>query len=152
MPRAPYNVLVFLYREKEPGSFEYAIFLRSDLDFWQPVAGGGEEGETPLETARRETMEETGLDLGDAIFQLQTVNSVGVHHFSDSWRWGDDVYVIPQYCFAAPVLQDEIRLSHEHKDVRWLDYAEADPILKYEDNRTALWELNQRLRGKGPRG
>jgi len=50
------------------------------------------------------------------------------------------------------VKQGEIRLSDEHTDFRWLDYGEADRLLKYEGNRTALWELNQRLLGKGPRG
>jgi len=44
-----------------------------------------------------------------------------------------------------------VHLSHEHTQVRWLTYAEAWPLLKYEGNRTALWELECRLRGEGPR-
>lgn len=152
MARAPFNVLVLLYREARAGSFEYAVFRRADQGFWQPVAGGGEDDETPVQAARRETMEETGLDLGEAFIKLQTVAPVRVTHFSESWRWGEFVYVIPQYCFAVRMRQGEITLSPEHTDYRWLGYTEADELLKYDDNRTALWELNQRLLGKGPRG
>ena len=152
MPRAPFNVLAFLYRETKTGSFEYAIFRRADSGFWQPVAGGGEDDETPAQATQRETLEETGLDLGDSFIKLQTIEPVRVTEFSESWRWGEEVYVIPQYCFAARVEQGQITLSHEHTEFRWLDYASAERLLKYDGNRTALWELNQRLLGKGPRG
>ena len=152
MTRAPFNVLVFLYRKCALGTFEYAVFQRADLGFWQPVAGGGEEDETPAQAARRELLEETGLDCGGNLFQLQTVEPIRVTEFSESRHWGEDLYVIPQYCFAVEVKQGEIRLSDEHTDFRWLGYSEADRLLKYEGNRTALWELNQRLLGKGPRG
>ena len=33
----------------------------------------------------------------------------------------------------------------------WLDYETALGLLTYDSNRTALWELNQRLLGLGPR-
>lgn len=152
MARAPFNVLVLLYREAGLGNFEYAILQRADQGFWQPVAGGGEDDETPVQAACRETLEETGLDLGDAFTKLQTVAPVRVTHFAESWRWGESVYVIPQHCFAARVVQGEITLSPEHTAYTWLGYTEAEEMLKYDDNRTALWELNQRLLGKGPRG
>ena len=50
--RQPYETLVIPYK-KENGKIKYVIFLRSDVEQWQPVCGGGEEGETLLETAKR---------------------------------------------------------------------------------------------------
>lgn len=41
--RAPYQVLVFPYHKGDEG-MEYAIFHRSDADWWQAIAGGGEVG------------------------------------------------------------------------------------------------------------
>ena len=43
--RAPYQVLIFPYYRTEKG-IEYAIFHRSDADWWQAISGGGEDGET----------------------------------------------------------------------------------------------------------
>ncbi len=52
--RQPYEVLVFPFK-KEEGRY---IFHRRRLKVWQGIAGGGEEGETILETAKREANEE----------------------------------------------------------------------------------------------
>jgi len=151
MARAPYNVLVILHRRNQEAETEFALFERADLGFWQPVTGGGEDGETPIQTAQRETREETGLNLDiNRFFQLQTIEYVRVTEFG--WRWAEDIYVIPQYCFAVEASGSEIQLSREHKRFRWLPYRQADRMLKYDGNRTALWEINQRLGGLGPRG
>lgn len=47
--RAPYQVLVFPYCVSDKG-IEYAIFHRSDADWWQAISGGGEEGEMVIES------------------------------------------------------------------------------------------------------
>lgn len=39
-------------------------------------------------------------------------------------------------------------LSSEHKEYRWVEYDEAMRLLKYDSNKTALWELNERLKMK----
>ncbi|CKI02268.1 Uncharacterised protein [Streptococcus pneumoniae] len=48
--RAPYQVLIFPYI-KTDDSIQYAIFNRSDYAYWQGIAGGGEDGEIPIEFA-----------------------------------------------------------------------------------------------------
>jgi len=75
-----------------------------------------------------------------------------VTQFKDSHLWGEGVYVIPQYCFGLLAQNEKIRLSREHTEYRWLNYSEADLLIKYEEDKTALWELNKRLKRKGPRG
>ena len=145
MSRAPFQILVHPYRMAPQGIIEYAVFQRADAGFWQGVAGGGEGDETPLQAARRETFEEIGLNLNSGWIELDTTASIPVTAFQDSFLWGEDVYVIPQYSFGVLAQGLEITLSHEHKSYRWLPYQEAYDCLKFDSGRTTLWELNERL-------
>ena len=151
MARAPFQVLVFPYRRASGSEFEYALLRRADAGYWQAVAGGCEDDETPLEAARRETCEETGLSRGLPFLPLDTVVTVPVTEFRDSYLWGDDLYVIPQYCFGVLAREEQLHLSDEHTEYRWLSYAEACSLIEYDGNKVALWELDRRLRGLGPR-
>ena len=151
MTRAPFQVLVLPYRKVGGSEFEYALFRRSDAGYWQGIAGGGEDDEVPLEAARRESLEEAGIPQDSTYLQLDTTLPNPVTAFSDSYLWGDDVYVIPQYCFGVLVERAEIVLSHEHTECRWLEYQEARRLLKWDGDRVALWELDRRVRGLGPR-
>ncbi|MFN2132795.1 MAG: methyltransferase domain-containing protein [Anaerolineae bacterium] len=146
MARAPFNVQVYLYRRTGDDAFEYALLKRADLGFWQGVTGGGEDDETPIEAARRETREETGLSPAAPFLQLDTVEPIPAYHFGHSQLWGEDVYIVPQYAFGVEVKDEQLVLSPEHTAYRWLRYAEAYRLLEFDGNRTALWELNQRLR------
>lgn len=143
--RAPFQVLVFPYRQAGDTEYEYAILRRADEGYWHVVAGGGEGVETALEAARRETYEETGLPENSSFLQLETVSSVPVTEFKDSHLWRDDLYVIPQYFFGVLAGERQIVLSHEHTEYRWARYTEAHRLLKYDDNKTALWELDRKL-------
>ena len=151
MARAPFQVLVYPYRQVGDAEFEYALLKRSDAGYWQAVAGGGENNESPLEAAQRETHEETGLAKDSFFLQLDTLLPIPVTEFRDSYLWGDTVYVIPQYCFGVLVRNENIVLSREHTDCKWLNYEAAHSLTRYEGNQIALWELNRKLRGLGPR-
>ena len=148
MTRAPFQVLVFPYRFDRHGEIEYAIFSRSDseLDVWQGIAGGGEDDETPLEVAKRETWEEIGLPTKSLFTALDTVSSIPVACFGDSHLWGDEVFVIREYSFGVDASECKITLSCEHIEYKWLAYNNAVELLKWDGNKTALWELNQRLK------
>jgi len=152
MARAPFQVLVYPYRITEAGQIEYALMKRSNEGYWQAIAGGGEDEETPLDAAKRETNEESGIPPTAEFLQLDTVEPVPVIEFRDSHIWGDDVYVIPQYCFGVTSQNTQIVISREHTEYVWVSHEEARKLVRYDGNRTALWELDQRLKGKGPRG
>jgi dATP pyrophosphohydrolase len=115
------------------------------------VAGGGEDYETPLAAARRETHEEAGIPTDSLFVRLDTIAPVPVTEFSNSHIWGENIYVIPQYCFGVLANDRRIVLSHEHTEYRWLKYQEAHDLVKFDDNKTALWELDRKLKGLGPR-
>lgn len=87
---------------------------------WDFPKGMVETGETPLDAAKREVEEETGLaDL--------------------DFRWGDDFRETPPYArgkvaryYLASTGQEEVRLAanpqtgiHEHMEYRWVDYDTA---------------------------
>jgi dATP pyrophosphohydrolase len=152
MPRAPFQVLVYPYQKLRDNELRYALLKRSDEGWWQAVAGGGEDNETPTEAARREAREEAGVPEDSILLQLTTVIPVPVVHFYDSHLWGEDLYVIPQYSFGVSVSSSQIVLSAEHTEFRWLRYEEAQTLMRYDGNRTALWELHSRLSACGPRG
>lgn len=61
------------------------------------------------------------------------------------------MFVVPEYSFGVDCAQHEIVLSDEHTGLEWLSYPEAHKRLTYDSNRTALWELHQKIRGLGPR-
>jgi dATP pyrophosphohydrolase len=147
MARAPFQVLVFPYRYASDNHLEYALFFRylePFGDFWQPVSGGGEDDEAPIDTARREVNEETGIDSGADIIALDSLATIPVP--PTAWMlWGPEVLVIPEYSFGVHASETEIRLSPEHTEFRWVDYATAQEMLRFDSNKNALWELDYRL-------
>jgi dihydroneopterin triphosphate diphosphatase len=145
--RAPYQVLVFPYYISDKG-IEYAIFLRSDANWWQAISGGGEEGETIIESAKREAWEEGGISKDSLYIKLDTVNSIPAEEFADSIHWGEGVYVIPENCYGVKVASKQLLLSLEHTEYKWLNYNDAISYLKWDGNKVALWELNKRLSKK----
>lgn len=147
MSRAPYNTFTIPYI-KETGSVKYCIMLRSDMEnCWQFIAGGGEDNETPLEAAIRETMEESGISSKNKFTQLISLSYVPTFYFSQKAQllWGTETFVIPNYCFAVEVQDYSILLSSEHTEYRWVDYDDAVKLLKFDSNKTALWELKCKI-------
>jgi dATP pyrophosphohydrolase len=151
MTRAPFQILVYPYR-KNNNDYEYALLKRADAGFWQGITGGGEDSESPLQAAKRETLEETGIEPSAYFLLLDTIESVPVTAFKDSPLWGENVYVIPQFCFGVEGSDWEIELSQEHSSFGWFLFEKAQQLLKFDGDKTALWELNQRLKGRGPIG
>ena len=149
MARAQFQVLVFPYKFSH-GKIYYAVFKRSDSDIWQGVSGGGENDETPEDAAVRELYEEAGISQTGELIRLQTESSVPCYHFKSSIKWGEELYVVREYSFGAEACDSEIILSGEHECYLWAEYEEAIKLLTFDSNKTALWELNNRLLNKKP--
>jgi len=141
--RLPFQVLIFPFI-KENNGYLYCVFKRKDLGFWQGVSGGGESGETIFDTAKRELLEETGTD--PKIIKLDSTTSIPSENIGKH-NW-EGVLIVPEYSFGAELSSKEIKISEEHSTYRWLPYEEAEKLLRYDSNKTALWELNKRLLGK----
>ena len=139
--RAPFQILAIPYKHKNE-KLEYCILHRSDSDQWQFIAGGGEDNETPQEAARREIAEESGI-FATSIMALKSMCYIPVEIFPKRhlYSWHDDMYVIPEYSFGFECIDEPI-LSHEHTEFLWLPYNETIEKLKWDSNKTALYELN----------
>ena len=147
MARRPENIHVYLYRKNSGGEYEYAIFQREDNpEWWQGISGGVEDGETARQAALREAYEEAGVPMDAPIYRLDTLSYLPSNIFSEKTRalWGKDVVVCPMYFFAIP-FEGDIALSFEHLEARWLEYGEAEALVYFHDQKTALWELGERL-------
>ena len=141
--RAPFNVLVIPFCRAAGDETLYCVLRRADAGFWQWVAGGGEDEESPVETAIRETIEETGVE--GPLYRLTSEARVPTSAFAARKDWPEDLYVIPEYHFAIEAPAPEARLSAEHTACEWLPYDAAFERLHWQSNQTALQELAERL-------
>ncbi len=76
---------------------------------WDIPGGRLEPGENPLDGIRRECREEVGLD-------IEIVMPVEVQHFVR-----DDGQKITMIIFLCRPLSEEVKLSEEHTEYKWVD-------------------------------
>ncbi len=143
--RLPYQVLIIPYK-KFSQEFKFLALKRSDFGFWQWVSGGGEtEDKNIINTVARETKEEIDVfvDL-EKIIKLESRNTI----FEDEpLKYKNvNITVIPEYSFGVEIREEKIKISKEHKEYKWVTKEEAGGLLKYDSNKTALWELDKIIR------
>ena len=144
--RAPFQVLVIPFI-KEKGKYYYAIFKRRDLKLWQFIAGGGEKNETPLEAAKREAYEEAEIDKKSRYIKLASICTIPAVNIR-GLKWGKEIVMIPEFTFGVKVSSRKLKISKAHTQYLWVSYGEAIKKLKYDSNKSALWELDFRLKNK----
>ena len=147
MARAPYQVLILPYRIRDQKA-EFCVFRRRDMGIWQFLAGGGEEEDASVtESAKREAFEEAGIPKTSSCVKLDTCCSIPAGCFKNAEvLWGRECFVVPEYAFAVKLENESLSLSREHTEYNWVTYDAAVAMLKYDSNRTALWELNRRIK------
>jgi lipoyl(octanoyl) transferase len=113
-------------------------------NFWQPITGSIEEGETPLQTAAREVVEETG-NRGEPR-DLDLCQSFMIESQYLEARYPAPI-IATEIGFAAQ-LPDDAAISmdvEEHDDFGWFTFAEAYDKIRWTDDREALERLQQTL-------
>ena len=111
------------------GRSEILLLHRSEAQgaYWHTVAGGIEDGETPHEAARRELLEETGLDH----------EVPGPAHTADYAL--ENGGVMPVHAYLIDVADDwEPVLDWEHDGHRWVAAADAPAQFYWDDAAQAL--------------
>ena len=104
-------------------------------EFWQPVTGGVEKGESFEEAALREVKEETGISASPA--QLTKLSS-----FEFDGKWGRALeqgfaLELPEHQVGQPVVLD----PREHTEFQWVTCNQAEKKTHFESNRKILAEL-----------
>ena len=135
-----------MFREEEDGR-DYLLLHRVTEQgaFWQGVTGALEQGESLLQGAAREVLEETGFTPA----RICSVDFTYRFPVIDEWReaYGPD----PDEVVEHEVDGDDPTLSWEHNAWGWHAPEEAARMLKWPNNVEALWRCEEFLtadRGK----
>ena len=100
--------------------------------FWQPITGGIETGETPIQGALREIMEETGLQL--------TTSNLSEIASGLTFQLADEL-TVSKTVFAARTAWTNVSINPgEHQDYKWVPASEVSDTLFWDSNRTT-WML-----------
>ena len=102
---------------------------------WQPVTGGLEAGETIVEGALRELVEETGID-PSGIVTLYGLDQVNLFH-------ADHVDALQAEAVFAAIIRPGVEavLSDEHNEQRWVSPEEGKEMVLWPAYRAAIEQL-----------
>ena len=127
-----------------------AVVVRQDTDLqylilqygaghWDLVKGHGERGESEEETVLRELKEETGITRAEFVPGFREE----VHYFFQ--RRAHTVYKeVVYYLIETP--EEEVTLSDEHIDYRWLPYGEAQQTITFANSRRVVEGAHEHLK------
>jgi len=118
------------------------LLLNYPQGHWDFVKGKVEQGETPYETASRETKEETGISDIEFIdgFEENIEYNFKFKH--------EDVHKKVIFFIAKTDIK-KIRLSHEHNDYLWSGYSESLKKITYQGSKNILIKANEFLLNTG---
>jgi len=127
---------IVLFRN-DSGKNEF-LLLNYPQGHWDFVKGKVEQGETPHETALRETKEETGIS--DIEFIDDFEESVEY-----DFRFKNEDIHKKVIFFLAKTNEKKISLSHEHNDFVWLEYDDALKKTTFRNAKNVLSKANEFL-------
>ena len=119
------------------------LLLHHGGDYWNFPKGRVESGESELETAQRELLEETGIadlkivpDYGDGYdYDFDSVIENGQR---------EKVHRTAVF-FLAEVDKEDVKISDEHLDFGWFDFETALKRMYYQEGQNMLKRAHQYL-------
>jgi dATP pyrophosphohydrolase len=141
--RTVYSAQAVVYRKPADGSILILGLHKiasSGGFYWQSPRGGIEEYEAPADAALRETQEETGIEKPLAFIDLEHS-----HRFdytkTDPGTGTQLVTTVIEHSFAIETDREDIALSDEHTEYRWMTPEETMEVFDFEGN----WQAVRRL-------
>ena len=114
------------------------LLLNYPQGHWDFIKGKVEPGETPYETASRETKEETGIS------DIEFIDGFEESIEYDFRFKNEDVHKKVIF-FLAKTNEKKITLSHEHNDFVWLEYNDALKKTTFRNAKNVLSKTNEFL-------
>lgn len=147
--RLPIEIEGILFKRTD-GKIQYLLLKRHPErgEFWQPITGGLEEGETKMETLKREIREETGIrsiiKIIENVHYYEFQDPSLIEHFK---RHGRACNHVKEYVFGVEVSSDETIVldGKEHSEFKWCGFHEALRLLKWKRDKEALTKLDELL-------
>ena len=146
--RLPIQIEAILFKRAD-GKIKYLLLktIPRRGEFWQPITGGLEEGETKIEALKREIREETGIKNIIKIVE-------DVHHYEPTdlslveylKKHGCACKHLKAYAFGVEVSSDEkVVLGKEHSEFKWCSFQEALKLIRgtWYEHRESLKKLNE---------
>lgn len=137
----PVSVLVVIHA----GDTGRVLMLqrRDDVDFWQSVTGSLEPGESPVQTARREVQEETGIDVdGEQLTIVDCQRHIEFEIFMHfRHRYAPGTTHNREHWFTLALANERDITLSEHLAFQWLDPPTAAALTKSWSNRQAIEEF-----------
>lgn len=138
----PFKISVLVFLRNHTG--EHLLIQRSkapNLGCWSPIGGKLDMhlGESPYECARRETMEEVGLELTDS--DLQCFGYISEKSYEGTGHWLMFLFDCKRSIDALPPAMDEGHFAFFSREA-----IEALPIP--ETDRTLLWPYYDKFRDR----
>lgn len=98
------------------------LLLHPKLKKWLPPGGHIEKNETPPEAARREVLEETGLEIA-----FISQENIWVNH------WNASSFERPYMCLLEEIPPHKETSAHQHMDFIYLAHPTGNPTPSGED-------------------
>ena len=114
------------------------LLLNYPQGHWDFIKGKVEQGETPHETASRETKEETGIS------DIEFIDGFEESVEYDFRFKNEDIHKKVTF-FLAKTSEKKISLSHEHNDFVWLEYDDALKKTTFRNAKNVLSKTNDFL-------
>lgn len=148
MYKTPVSVLVVIY------TLDLQVLLLERADhpgYWQSVTGSQHEGETLAQTAIREVVEETGLDINNS--QLTNWHIQNQYEIFQEWRWryAPSVTHNTEHVFGLRLSKPVpvTVATQEHLGFIWLPWREAAEKVFSLSNAQAIRSLDTREKTTG---
>jgi len=146
MPNTPYKVFIIPFRKQDFKNFKYMLFRKKSEKYWQYIDGIGKSNILPIKVAKRSAFKKICIPIVTDYFLLKTIVLFPAHFIADYIDYYDKgQYVIPGYYFAVDCTHIEITLSSDDVEYMWIDFEQGCGLLQADSDKTAFWELNERL-------
>tara|TARA_B100001057_G_scaffold26841_1_gene24590 strand:+ start:1920 stop:2390 length:471 start_codon:yes stop_codon:yes gene_type:complete len=138
--KIPVSSLIIVHTK----DMEILLLHRSDKDgYWQSVTGSLEENESPIEAAKRELYEETGIK--DQEFPIHNWEFSQQYEIYEHWRYRypPSVSSNTEHVFSVEVPKNiNIKIApREHREFKWVNIEDAIKKVFSSSNADALKKL-----------